>query len=185
MPIFFVGYALLVWYLCARWRRSVRAFGIALVGFAGLMSINFLHLKLNDWTSGQIYLPVLQSIMLPYTLLVTGFAFYIACLPRRYRQGCIACGYSLEGIGGDAVRCPECGKAQWIEQKAVYRPSGYDRSAGLRGSDGPAGKSDQPAPQVIRRPGQQDGKRQAGDEAPAEQGEPVRLDGAHERSRAG
>ncbi|MEM7622523.1 MAG: hypothetical protein AAF235_04905 [Planctomycetota bacterium] len=128
MPVLFVGYALLVWYFAARYRRTIVAHAANAVGLIGLLGVNTLHTKLNDWTQGDIYLPVLQSLMYPYTAFVAGVGLYIACLPRRSAIGCSFCGYDLHGLAkpGAPVICPECGK-QSGGARPTHRPSGVER----------------------------------------------------------
>lgn len=130
----FVGYAMIVWLLAARHRRRTGGFAAVAAGVFGLLALNALHTKLNDWTDGDIYLPVLRSITYPYTALVGAVGAFIACLPRRHEVGCRWCGYSLTGLmesDGECI-CPECGRRQWTG--ATYRRSGADRGD-LRGSD--------------------------------------------------
>jgi hypothetical protein len=127
MPLLFVGYALAVWVLAARWRRSAPAFLVVAVGVAGLMLLNWLHYKLNDWTEGDIYLPVLQSIMYPYTGLVAAVGLFIAFIPSRESYECHECGYDLRGrVEGNTI-CPECGFDSAVRTPRSSRRSGADR----------------------------------------------------------
>jgi 4-amino-4-deoxy-L-arabinose transferase-like glycosyltransferase len=106
----FVVYAFAVWYAAARWRRRWPSFAWVALGLVGLLLIAYLHYWLNIWTHGAIYLPVLRSILYPYTILVVIVGVYIACLPRT-RPGetsCTSCKYDLAGLTMPAV-CPECG----------------------------------------------------------------------------
>ena len=161
MPIFFVGYALLVWWLAAKYRREAAAFAAIALGFGGLMGLNILHIKLGEWTDGDIYVPVLQSLMYPYTGCVTAVGGYIACLPQRSLHGCPWCGYDLVGLWTPSgVRCPECGKLAKAEPS--YRRSGQDRP-NLRASDTPL-----PATKTIHNASYQKQPRQAHDQAPAQ-----------------
>lgn len=108
----FVLYAIAVWWFAAVYRRRWPGFLAVALGLAGLLGVNYLHVRLNDWTDGAILLPVLQHMMYPYTALVVGAGFYAACLPRRMPQGfCAACGYDLKGLPHTRVPvCPECGQ---------------------------------------------------------------------------
>ncbi|MAY75157.1 MAG: hypothetical protein CMJ31_10645 [Phycisphaerae bacterium] len=162
MPIFFVGYALIVWALAARYRRRPAGYLAVAIGFSGLMSLNLLHIKLNDWTEGEIFLPVLQSIMYPYTAFVTGIGVYIACLPHRSNRGCAWCGYDLHGLGSlrEPCRCPECGKVAPAEHS--YRRSGVDR-ADLRSGDRPSSSN-----HAVQHAENEDQRGQTGHEAPSQ-----------------
>lgn len=163
MPIFFVGYALAVWIIAARYRRTYAAFIAVAGGLLGLMGLNFLHIKLNDWTSGDIYLPVLQSIMYPYTALVAGVGCYIAVLPQRSGIGCPKCGYDLHGLTrpGEPCRCPECGVVSGGPEP-VYRASGADRDDLERTDVTSAGNH------AVEDPAQKNEARNARDQAPAQ-----------------
>jgi len=164
LPFFFVGYALAVWFLAAKWRRMPMSFVVVAAGLLGLMALNVLHGKLNDWTQGTIYLPVLRSIMYPYTGLVAVVGLYIACLPRRVDAGCLRCGYDLFGLAkaGQPCRCPECGTEQTLAERPVFRRSGSDRGE-LFASDtlSAADQPDQPADE-------KDAERRTEQQSPAE-----------------
>lgn len=110
----FVGYALLVWWPACVWRRRPWGFLAVFVGTAVLIGAILLHSYIGAVLKQRgidIYTPVLQHLLWPYMLLVTGVGLFIASLPRRYAEGrCHACGYDLAGIGPDERCCPECGK---------------------------------------------------------------------------
>ncbi len=123
--IFFVAYAMLVWYGALLWRR--RAWGFACVGggFFGLLLVAWFHLKLNEWTEGGIFLPVFQSILYPYIALVVAVGLFIASLPTREQLAerdklCVRCRYDLSGLDGAQQRCPECG--MWLHNSAANQP---------------------------------------------------------------
>ena len=106
---FFTGYAVLVWIAAARYRRRWAGFGWVGAGVVGLVIVALLHIQLNVWTHGQIYLPVLQSILYPYTVVVGVMGLYLACLPRRVPEAhCVICLYDLRGLAHEAQLCPEC-----------------------------------------------------------------------------
>jgi ribosomal protein L37E len=133
---FFVGYALLVWYFAAKHRRQWLGLGWVVLGIAGLMGLNYLHYRIGRWSAARdsagqgIVLPVLQSIMYPYTGLVGLVGLFIVAMPTTYHTGCFRCGYDLTGLEAD--RCPECGEPK----HRVYRRSGTVRPS-LSGSDLP------------------------------------------------
>ncbi len=112
--VFFVVYAVLVWYLAARWRRQWRGLLAAIGGVAGVAFVAFLHWRLSEWTDRGIYLEVLQVLLYPYGIVVGAVALFIAALPRSPRSAhCAHCGYDLHGLtayGPQGLICPECGR---------------------------------------------------------------------------
>lgn len=108
--IFFAAYALAVWFAAAKWRRRWWAFASVALGMVGLALVAYLHICLNEWTGGKIYLRVMQVFLYPYALLVGVVGIYISCLPRRIAEGaCARCEYDLAGLAGESPACPECG----------------------------------------------------------------------------
>ncbi len=168
----FVGYALIVWYLAGRHRRRLPGIVAVALGLLGLIAINWFHIQVGHWTRGEIYVPVLQSITYPYTVLVAVVGVFIWSIPRDLGERCGRCGYSLEGLepSGSSVVCPECGVKH--ATRAAYRRSGADRRD-LSGDDDRgntherfAGRSaSEQAPHPAHG---EDRERQAPDERPAE-----------------
>lgn len=116
--LFFVIYAVLVWYASARWRRRWLGFLCVLGGVGGVVAVAIFHIHLNRWTGGRLYLPVLQSLLYPYGVLLGVMGFYIACLPRSQPAvSCRRCHYDLAGLEEEDPRCPECGLAQAAPRK--------------------------------------------------------------------
>lgn len=167
MVPFFVGYALVVWYVTCRWRRQVRGFAVLLAGITGLLLVSWGHYELGQWSmlrdpDGQgIYLPVLQSIMYPYTVLVTVVGLFLAVLPVRHPpEHCPMCGYDLAGVTHHAEVCPECGeRLDGHPQPNPHRRSGVRRE-NLRVSD------TSPAEDPVRHPAHQDQPGQPDDQHP-------------------
>ena len=112
--VFFVVYAVLVWYLAARWRRQWLGLLVAIGGVAGVAFVAFLHWRLSEWTNRGIYIEVLQVLLYPYGVVVGAVALFIAALPRSPRMArCAYCGYDLHGlsaVGPSGLICPECGR---------------------------------------------------------------------------
>lgn len=108
----FIIYAVAVWFAAVKWRRDWRGLLTVLLGIGGILGVGYLHIRLNDWTGGTIYLPVLQSILYPYGGLVALVGFFIICLPRAVpHSDCRRCGYDLRGQEAAPITCPECGMA--------------------------------------------------------------------------
>lgn len=130
---FFVGYALFVWYLAARYRRTVLAYACALAGMAFLVALIYGH-----WVIGQfnpeLMIQNMQILLYPYTVAVGAVGFFIASLPRTHPPGCCGrCGYNLAGLVQPIFACPECG-GPIDAPRVAYRPSGLERTD-LRASD--------------------------------------------------
>ncbi len=107
---FFVGYAMLVWWPCAVFRRRWASFVAAALGTLGMMAIIEVHRRIGIMTEGRIFTPVLRTMLIPYMYLVGGVGLYISVLPRNPPLGhCGRCGYDLCGQTEAHWRCPECG----------------------------------------------------------------------------
>ena len=180
----FVGYALVIWYLAAVHRRRVIGVLAVLVGLAGLVLLNWVHIKMGEWSNGEIFVPVLQTITYPYSALVVAVGVFIVCIPRDTGLRCRGCKYCLAGLGaiGGVIVCPECGAKN--QTQAAYRRSGADRQS-LQGDD--SRENIRAGPHGHRRPlgrsaadrapdpaGREDQQGHTADQSPAEQAEHAR-----------
>lgn len=106
---FFTGYAMAVWFAAAVWRRQWRSFAAVALGVAGLIGIIKFHAHMGEVTQGRIYTPVLNHLLVGYTVLVGGMGLFLAVVPRRREAGhCTRCGYDLSGASSGQRVCPEC-----------------------------------------------------------------------------
>lgn len=104
----FIVYAVFVWYLALRFRRTWAGFAYVTLGMAGVGVVGWGHFELNKLVN--IYLPVLQSILYPYGALVGMVGYFVAALPLKHGGSrCRTCGYELRGLETDQRTCPECG----------------------------------------------------------------------------
>lgn len=104
-------YAVAVWYGAVRWRRTWQGFIWVTCGVLGVLGVIQFHKLLNLWTSYDIYLPVLQTLLWGYISLVAMVGYFIACIPQaRAPWCCTKCGYDLTGVPGFGECCPECGQ---------------------------------------------------------------------------
>lgn len=129
----FVGYAVIVWYLAARYRRTLLAYACALSGVALLVTLGYAH-----WVVGrfhpELFIQGMQILLYPYTIVVGAVGVFIASMPHRVEPGCCpACGYDLRGLESPRATCPECGGPCETE-RVKYRPSGTERDD-LRSQD--------------------------------------------------
>ena len=195
VPIF-AGYALITWYFAALHRRRVLGVAAVVAGLIGLILLNWFHIKLGQWSKGEIYVPVMQSITYPYTVLVVAVGAFICCIPRHNGSVCSGCRYSLAGLDPSAgmLICPECGLKN--ATRDAYRRSGADRASFDRSDDPGNSAPRQPRPRrggedhhkpivmrkVQRLPAddapepaeREDREREAPDQRPAEQAQHAR-----------
>lgn len=130
---FFVGYALLVWFLTARYRRTIYAAAVIGAGVGVLLFLAYLHTLLGR-ADPELARQGLQILLYPYTAMVGAMAAFISVMPRSHPPGiCPDCGYDLNGLGHPVDRCPECGRPA-DPPGPRYRPSGIERMD-LRASD--------------------------------------------------
>lgn len=162
----FVIYALLVWFFVLKNRRSLRGVFWLAAGIVGLVLVAIFHYRLQAWTTFDIYLPVLQILLYPYTGLVLVVGVFLVSLPR---PGCRVCGYDRTDFDEDEL-CPECGTTAAQAASRVGRREARRRVA-LRANQQP-----DPMPGIRLAPGQQD-TRTGGEHAerqPETAGEPDR-----------
>jgi hypothetical protein len=93
-------------------------------GFGFLVLVAYAHWLLSKWTDGAVFLPTLQAVLYPYTVLVGVIGLYICCVARSRTHGaCHGCQYDLSGQEGHEVRCPECGLAQPPAKTSAANPA--------------------------------------------------------------
>lgn len=118
------AYAVILWYLIAQHRRTWRGFAIVAGGFLFLVLVAYFHWLLSKWTHGAVFLPTLQAVLYPYTVLVGVIGFYICCVSRRHVHGhCQKCRYDLAGLEGTEIICPECGLLQKVVDDSPAKPA--------------------------------------------------------------
>ena len=108
--VLFPVYAVLVWALTWRWRRSWLGFATVFAGVLGVGLLGLLHLLSTfvfpEALQGPIF-PLLLAVEAAMVLVVGAF---IAVLPRhRVDRPCRKCKYELSGLDDDNPTCPECG----------------------------------------------------------------------------
>jgi predicted RNA-binding Zn-ribbon protein involved in translation (DUF1610 family) len=111
----FIVYAVLVWWGAFHWRRHVLGFASVLGGSGVCVLLGMGHTWMGNATDGQIFMPVFQGLLYPYTalLLSVGLCFAVAPAHTGGRTAvnsplCRGCGYDLTGLERRARKCPEC-----------------------------------------------------------------------------
>lgn len=114
--VLFPTFAILIWWPTAVYRRRWQSFAIVFAGVTLLALLGAFHAYLGSVTNYTLFVPVFQSIWIPYAVLVGAIGLLIAIMPRRYSGAvCESCGYPDDGLQA-VMRCPECGR------KRVNRP---------------------------------------------------------------
>lgn len=119
---FFLGYALIVWWPAVVYRRRWGGWLAVILGTLVLVALIKLHALIGQRTNGQIFVPVFQSILVPYAFLIAGVGAYINILPKTHARGhCGRCGYNLDGLDADLHVCPECGRSFTTSHRPLRR----------------------------------------------------------------
>lgn len=110
--ILFPVYAVLVWAMAWRWRRSWLGYAAVLMGLLGTgllgLLFRFSVMVFPTDLEGPLF-PLLLATEAATVLVVGAF---IVCLPRhRVDRPCRGCHYELSGLEDENPTCPECGMA--------------------------------------------------------------------------
>jgi hypothetical protein len=123
----FVIYAVAVWYLAIRHRRTWRGFVSVAAGVAFLVALAYLHAYFWGYLGGL--LRGFQVLLYPYTVLVGLVGLYVASLPRnRNPHACQGCGYDRAGLTTGNPACPECGLVEYPLNGIACANCGLDLS---------------------------------------------------------
>lgn len=117
--ILFAVYAVVVWFLAMRWRRTFLGFVVPIAAVLLAVAVTGL---LRIWLIEVAYVQ-LSLLMWAEAIIVGGIGLFIACLPRRPQgQYCPWCWYDTRGLGSDIKICPECGGAIATEPRRKQPP---------------------------------------------------------------
>lgn len=189
--IFFALYAVLVWSATIHWRRRWTGLLALVLAIFILFALAALHIQLNHWTHGAIYLPVLQSILYPYIVLVGFIGLYTLVLPRTYHTRgtfrCTRCGYDLRGLRDETSTCPECGFDGAPPPPPVLYPRGPSKNIFANWIDARAARDAQrlAAQHTVPHARQQHQRGQAGDQAQPQPPQAAAPDRADQRDALG
>src|ERR1051325_12209144 len=109
--ILFPIYAVVIWYLCFRWRRTWIGWAALVLGLAGVGLISWMHMVFNTAVFSDSVNPMLFQILLVaeagLVLVMGGFS---VTLPVEVAElPCRRCRYDLAGLEEENPTCPECG----------------------------------------------------------------------------
>ena len=108
--ILFPTFAILIWWPAAVYRRRWPSFAFVTLGVTVLATLGLFHAYLGRVTNYSIFVPVFQSIWIPYAVMVGLIGYLIALMPRSYSGSvCRSCGYPDDGLS-PSMLCPECGR---------------------------------------------------------------------------
>ncbi len=116
--ILFAVYAVVVWWMAMRHRRTLVGFAIAaLCALPMLLAAQYVPaLATFGITTGTVPatpgrgLEGLQILLWAEAAVVASVSLFIVCLPRPPRgRHCRYCWYDLTGLDAEADLCPECG----------------------------------------------------------------------------
>lgn len=108
--ILFPTFAILIWWPAAVYRRRWPSFFFVTLGVVVLATLGLFHAYIGRVTNYSIFVPVFQSIWVPYAIMVGLIGYLIAVMPRSYSGSvCRSCGYPDAGLE-PSMRCPECGR---------------------------------------------------------------------------
>src|SRR5262245_59091878 len=109
--ILFPIYAVVIWYLCFRWRRQWIGWGCLVLGLAGVGLLGWVHRTLNTAFFGEDVNPLLfQILLVAEAALVLVMGGFSVTLPIEVAEvPCRRCHYDLAGLEDDNPTCPECG----------------------------------------------------------------------------
>ncbi|MCW5757443.1 MAG: hypothetical protein KIT54_09425 [Phycisphaeraceae bacterium] len=145
--VLLVIYAVAVWYGAIRWRRRWLGLLWVLGGILGVLIMIHFHVLLEAWTPYTIYLPVLQTLLWSYVLLVGSIGLFVVCIPHgRGLWCCQACGYDLTGVPGFSCVCPECGKEFAVETARAAEK----RAVSILQQPIPSGDESEPTSRPVR-----------------------------------
>jgi RNA polymerase subunit RPABC4/transcription elongation factor Spt4 len=109
--ILFPIYAVVIWYLCFRWRRHWIGWACLVLGLAGVGLLGWAHRMLNTAIFADEVNPLLfQILLVAEAALVLVMGGFSVTLPVEVADvPCRRCRYDLAGLEVDNPTCPECG----------------------------------------------------------------------------
>jgi hypothetical protein len=110
--VLFPAYAMLVWALTWRWRRSWVGLGAVVAGVLGVGLLGIAHKFTAVVFPAQLEGPLFSLLLAVEALCVLVVGLFITTLPReRVDRPCRRCRYELIGLDDENPTCPECGMA--------------------------------------------------------------------------
>lgn len=112
--LLFPFYAVAIWLLAAKWRRTWKGFASVFLGTTFLVLIEYTLYRIGTMKITAIEPNQALGLLIPFTFLVFVVGLFIACQRRAVPSPihCTRCHYDLSGLTPLGLRCPECG-APW------------------------------------------------------------------------
>ncbi|MFO0831897.1 MAG: hypothetical protein U0637_08635 [Phycisphaerales bacterium] len=109
--LLFPAYAVLIWYLCVRFRRQVWGFVSLAFGLTFVATLATLQHRLRASFDLDGFVFTHLDFLLWVEFAAIGLVgIFLLCLPTHAAASpCRACGYELDGLEHDNPMCPECG----------------------------------------------------------------------------
>ena len=136
--ILFPVYAVFVWYLCFRWRRSWVAWASLFLGVAGVATLAWFHVTVSVIALGASDSPLFPILLAAEAGLILIVGAFIAMLPLEVADTpCRRCQYDLAGLELDNPTCPECGMVHAARKVKRRACRGCGAEMFVVGSDNP------------------------------------------------
>lgn len=132
----------LVWRV--RWRRRWLGLLWVLGGILGVLIMIHFHVLLEAWTPYTIYLPVLQTLLWSYVLLVGSIGLFVVCIPHGRGLWCCRPVVMTSRVCPDLAVCVPS-----VARNLPLRPPGQPKSALCRSCNSPS----HPATRANQHPG--------------------------------
>lgn len=111
--ILFAAYAVLVWWVALRWRRTWRGVGVVVSGAGLAFLVSPLLARVDGWLGGGLWPAAVQILVVAEAALILVVGLFIVSLRGAPRgRHCGYCWYDLTGLPEDVageLKCPECG----------------------------------------------------------------------------
>ncbi len=121
--LIFPLFAVLVWYGCFRYRRSLRGLAALVLGLAGITVLAWFDITLARLFGSSFGPSLFMLLLIGEGSIIAMVGVFLLAQPRERAQlPCRACGYELLGLELANPRCPECGLAHAVAEVVADQP---------------------------------------------------------------